>query len=329
MSNRTYQQRDNQDARIPVSQRRIDGGRVLEDNRDAFNATASLSAVKKNNPLTNQQTQLAAMSHSNHPKSAKLNVVENINNTPYVTAQRQRIDNLIGGSVHQLTAEQHQNGIESLPELSMDNVKPHDDSAKSAQLRTSTYTQGADIHTGPGQEKHLPHEDWQLVQQMKSTKPALVSPNHISASPESNGTTVTQLMKYTSGINSTFKEQPTSMSCWAACIAAIKNIEISEVIGQYNHGWENTGLPPEQDMNVLVGDYGLMKYTPWQSAFTTFKHLGMVANNGHWIVVFGVETDDGEPEKVISLYTFDPETNQKQWYTIEEMNQWGASAAYA
>ena len=27
------------------------------------------------------------------------------------------------------------------------------------------YAQGTDIHIGPGQEKHLPHEAWHVVQQ--------------------------------------------------------------------------------------------------------------------------------------------------------------------
>ncbi|MEM7041075.1 MAG: DUF4157 domain-containing protein [Bacteroidota bacterium] len=27
------------------------------------------------------------------------------------------------------------------------------------------YDQGTDIHIGPGQEKHLPHEAWHVVQQ--------------------------------------------------------------------------------------------------------------------------------------------------------------------
>ena len=29
----------------------------------------------------------------------------------------------------------------------------------------NAYAQGTDIHIGPGQEKHLPHEAWHVVQQ--------------------------------------------------------------------------------------------------------------------------------------------------------------------
>ena len=56
-------------------------------------------------------------------------------------------------------------GIESLSGYSMDDVKVHYNSSKPAQLQAHAYAQGTDIHLGPGQEKHLPHEAWHVVQQ--------------------------------------------------------------------------------------------------------------------------------------------------------------------
>ncbi len=41
----------------------------------------------------------------------------------------------------------------------------HYNSSKSAQLQAHAYAQGTDIHLGSGQEKHLPHEAWHVVQQ--------------------------------------------------------------------------------------------------------------------------------------------------------------------
>ncbi|RKP47017.1 eCIS core domain-containing protein [Trinickia fusca] len=58
-------------------------------------------------------------------------------------------------------------GIENLSGLPMDKVKVHYNSARPAQMRALAYAQGADIHLAPGQEKHLPHEAWHLVQQAK------------------------------------------------------------------------------------------------------------------------------------------------------------------
>lgn len=65
-------------------------------------------------------------------------------------------------------------GIESLSGYSMDDVKVHRNSDKPAQLQAHAYAQGTDIHLGPGQEKHLPHEAWHVVQQKQGrVKPTM------------------------------------------------------------------------------------------------------------------------------------------------------------
>ena len=56
-------------------------------------------------------------------------------------------------------------GVENLSGLSMDDVKVHYNSDKPAQLNAHAYAQGTDIHIASGQEKHLPHEAWHVVQQ--------------------------------------------------------------------------------------------------------------------------------------------------------------------
>jgi hypothetical protein len=56
-------------------------------------------------------------------------------------------------------------GVEQLSGLSMDSVKVHYNSEKPAQLNAHAYAQGNQIHIAPGQEQHLPHEAWHVVQQ--------------------------------------------------------------------------------------------------------------------------------------------------------------------
>jgi hypothetical protein len=56
-------------------------------------------------------------------------------------------------------------GIESLSGLSMDHVQVHYNSSEPAQLNALAFAQGSDIHVAPGQEQHLPHEAWHVVQQ--------------------------------------------------------------------------------------------------------------------------------------------------------------------
>jgi Domain of unknown function (DUF4157) len=56
-------------------------------------------------------------------------------------------------------------GVENLSGMDMSDVKVHYNSSQPAQLSALAYAQGNDIHIGPGQEKHLPHEAWHVVQQ--------------------------------------------------------------------------------------------------------------------------------------------------------------------
>lgn len=64
-------------------------------------------------------------------------------------------------------------GIETLSGYSLDDVRVHYNSSKPAALSALAYAQGSDIHVGPGQERHLPHEAWHVVQQ----KQGRVRPN--------------------------------------------------------------------------------------------------------------------------------------------------------
>ncbi len=65
-------------------------------------------------------------------------------------------------------------GIENLSGFSMDDTRVHYNSSQPAQLNALAYAQGSDIHVGPGQEKHLPHEAWHVVQQKQGrVKPTL------------------------------------------------------------------------------------------------------------------------------------------------------------
>jgi len=58
-------------------------------------------------------------------------------------------------------------GIENLSGQNLNGVKVHYNSPKPAQLQAQAYVQGTDIHLAPGQEKHLPHEAWHVVQQQQ------------------------------------------------------------------------------------------------------------------------------------------------------------------
>lgn len=70
--------------------------------------------------------------------------------------------------------DQLKTGVENLSGISMNDVQVHFNSPKPAQLQAHAYAQGTEIHLAPGQEKHLPHEAWHVVQQKQGrVKPTM------------------------------------------------------------------------------------------------------------------------------------------------------------
>lgn len=59
------------------------------------------------------------------------------------------------------------NGLERLSGFDLSPVRVHYNSPKPAQIGALAYAQGTEIHLGQGQERHLPHEGWHVVQQLQ------------------------------------------------------------------------------------------------------------------------------------------------------------------
>ena len=126
------------------------------DNRTEAIAQRKLQEMANNSPQVKRAAQLQAMANN------------------YSTKQRQptqKKENNTG------LPDNLKSGIENLSGYSMDDVKVHYNSAKPAQLQAHAYAQGTDIHLASGQEKHLPHEAWHVVQQKQGrVKPTLQMP---------------------------------------------------------------------------------------------------------------------------------------------------------
>ena len=61
--------------------------------------------------------------------------------------------------------DQLKSGIENISGISLNDVRVHPNSSQPGELRAHAFAQGTNIHLAPGQEKHLPHEAWHVVQQ--------------------------------------------------------------------------------------------------------------------------------------------------------------------
>ncbi|MFK7765530.1 MAG: DUF4157 domain-containing protein [Roseobacter sp.] len=61
--------------------------------------------------------------------------------------------------------EDLRSGVENLSGMEMGDVRVHRDSSEPTRMGALAYAQGRDIHLASGQERHLPHEAWHVVQQ--------------------------------------------------------------------------------------------------------------------------------------------------------------------
>lgn len=128
----------------------------LADNRPQTSAQQGLQNLADTSPQTLQQKSLADQFNQSFQTTAQRQQQQLINQH-HKPVQKKPNDTGLSDNL--------KSGIESLSGVSMDNVKVHYNSAKPAQMNAHAYAQGTDIHVAAGQEKHLPHEAWHVVQQ--------------------------------------------------------------------------------------------------------------------------------------------------------------------
>lgn len=112
-----------------------------------------------------QRNQLSKVTGSSESKGGQLQRF--VDNRPQTESQMNLIRSIQKKPNNTGLPDNLKTGIENFSGYSMDDVKVHYNSDKPAQLNALAYTQGTDIHVALGQEKHLPHEAWHVVQQMQ------------------------------------------------------------------------------------------------------------------------------------------------------------------
>src|SRR5690554_3825496 len=122
------------------------------------NGNGPLMRFSDHRPETVMQGKLHGMTNNSTSvkQTAQFSTILNTRNVP---SPIQRKENKSG------LPDNLKSGIENLSGYGMDDVKVHYNSSQPAQLNALAYAQGTDIHVAPGQERHLPHEAWHVVQQ--------------------------------------------------------------------------------------------------------------------------------------------------------------------
>lgn len=122
-------------------------------------------------PVANRTTPAAVHTAGNGSGAIQLRPYEQLTTHNDKITQQKALQTLAGNQPIQKKEnktgmpDQLKNGIENISGYSMDDVRVHYNSAEPAQLQALAYAKGTDIHIGPGQEQHLAHEAWHVVQQ--------------------------------------------------------------------------------------------------------------------------------------------------------------------
>lgn len=123
---------------------------------------ASKIPGNKIHPIPNELFQRKTGSEpviANHPQAKQFARFQAMDNNSTAKLPAQRKENKTG------LPDTLKTGVESISGYSMDDVKVHYNSDRPALLQAHAYAQGDNIYLAPGQEKHLPHEAWHVVQQ--------------------------------------------------------------------------------------------------------------------------------------------------------------------
>jgi len=128
---------------------------TLSDNRPGALAQMKVMEAMSEGPRAQKTAQLQALMPDNSPLQKAADEEE----VQMKAAPVQKKENNTG------LPDNLKSGVESLSGISMNDVKVHPNSDQPAQLQAHAFAQGTDIHVAPGQEKHLAHESWHVVQQ--------------------------------------------------------------------------------------------------------------------------------------------------------------------
>ena len=128
----------------------------VEANFPSIPEHEAFSSIANNSPQVQQLKAYQSIS-SNSPQGQKVAQLKAISASGSNNIQRKKNKTGLPDSL--------KSGIESLSGIDLSDVKVHYNSSQPAQLQAHAFAQGSNIHLASGQEKHLPHEAWHVVQQ--------------------------------------------------------------------------------------------------------------------------------------------------------------------
>ncbi|KAA1246582.1 DUF4157 domain-containing protein [Aquimarina sp. RZ0] len=147
---------------------------------------SSLQRYKKDSFSLNKQKSIPAIQYKDNRavNSYHTQLQDLIGQSPKSVAQRAQLDTITAHVQKKKNKtglpDRLKNGIENLSGMDMSDTRVYYNSSKPAQLQAHAYAQGNQIHLAPGQEKHLPHEAWHIVQQKQGRVNPTIKENGVA-----------------------------------------------------------------------------------------------------------------------------------------------------
>lgn len=124
--------------------------------------TISPASTKEKKGKTNQKLSFTDNRTNSDDVSNLQSNIDNSENVQSIYQLQKKVDN--SNSLPEGLKE----GVEQLSGEDMSDVKVNYNSNKPKQFDAHAYANGSEIEIAPGQEKHLPHEAWHVVQQKQN-----------------------------------------------------------------------------------------------------------------------------------------------------------------
>ncbi|WP_083253398.1 eCIS core domain-containing protein [Flavivirga aquatica] len=187
--------------------------------------------------------------------------------------------------------------IENLSGYTMDDVKVHYNSDKPTQLKAHAYAQGTDIHLGSGQEKHLAHEAWHVVQQKQGrVQPTTQMKSKVNVNDDAGLEKEADIMG-----EKALQMQTTNTS---------SNLKMKSLISSHHSPVQGKFVKSEEDPTPVVEAVGqLQSYL--QRTLKKWVPLALAKNILESNVIY-YQDEDLEPEGILTKIINDEDARRKK-----------------
>lgn len=199
-------------------------------------------------------------------------------------------------------------GMEKLSGHSLDDVRVHRNSDKPAQLQAHAYAQGTNIHLGPGQEKHLPHELGHVVQQKEGrVKPTIQMKGKVNVNDDKGLEKEADIMGAKAlqfkAINLSNSSKPKTLNAKFTAIQLTKEANTLETIPEESKHWTNlrSELARIKEGKTTVSKVGA----------TLAKRMGSAYGDDLWDEIQELKKEGGYEEIIKKLELKQKNINKK------------------